>query len=399
MTPRDFARLVLASIAAHRLRSGLTALGIAIGIAAVVLLTSLGAGLREFVLAEFSQFGTRIVAINPGRTMTHGMPVGMFGSSRPITIEDALALETTPGVIGVVPYSGGNAEVEGHGRTRRTMVHGVGPAMPAVFRMEVQSGLFLPTGDPRSPRAFAVLGSKLRRELFGDAPVLGARVRVGSERYRIIGVLAPKGEMLGLDMDDGIFIPTARAQALFNREGLMEIDVIYGEKTPAHEVLAAVKRMMIARHGHEDFTLTTQEQMVEVMGNILNVLTFAVGALGGISLVVGAVGVLTIMTIAVRERAGEIGLFRALGASHGQILTLFLAEAILLATAGGAAGLILGAGGAALLHALVPSVPVETPWSYAVLALVVACGVGILAGILPARRAARLDPVEALRAE
>ncbi len=399
MTPRDFGRLVAASIAAHRLRSGLTALGIAIGIAAVVLLTSLGAGLREFVLAEFSQFGTRIVAVNPGRTMTHGMPLGMFGSSRPITIEDALALEATPGVIGVVPYSGGNAEVEGQGRTRRTMVHGVGPAMPTVFRMEVQSGLFLPGGDPRNPRAFAVLGSKLRRELFGDAPVLGARVRVGSERYRVIGVLAPKGEMLGLDMDDGVFIPTARAQALFNRDGLMEIDVIYGEETPAHEVLAAVKRMMIARHGHEDFTLTTQEQMVEVMGNILNVLTFAVGALGGISLLVGAVGVLTIMTIAVRERAGEIGLFRALGASHGQILALFLAEAILLATAGGAAGLVLGAGGAALLHALVPGVPVETPWGYAALALVTACGVGILAGILPARRAARLDPVEALRAE
>ncbi len=399
MAQRDFIRLIFASINSHRLRSGLTALGIAIGIAAVVLLTSLGAGLREFVLAEFSQFGTRIIAINPGRTMTHGTPVGLFGSSRPITIEDALALETVPGVESVMTYSGGNAEVEGPDRSRRTMVHGVGSAMPEVFKMAVQSGSFLPPEDPRTARSFAVLGSKLRRELFPDGSALGARVRVGGERYRVIGVLEPKGEMLGLDLDDGIFIPTARAQALFNRDGLMEIDIIYGEKTAVVEVVKNVKRAMIARHGQEDFTLTTQEQMIDVMGNILNVLTFAVGALGGISLLVGAVGVLTIMTIAVGERASEIGLFRALGASQGQILALFLAEATVLASVGGVAGLALGSGGAALLHALVPAVPVDTPWSYAVLALVVAGGVGILAGILPARRAARLDPVEALRAE
>jgi putative ABC transport system permease protein len=399
MAPRDFIRLVLRSLLSHRMRGGLTALGIAIGIAAVVLLTSLGAGIHQFMLSEFSQFGTTILAVNPGRTTTHGGPVGMFGASRPLTLDDAVALERVPHVTGVVPFVMGNAAVKSKARSRRTAVHGVGPAFHEVFRMKVQIGQSLPEGKHHASRAVAVLGAKLRRELFGTDRVLGQRVRVGGEGFRVIGVMEPKGVMLGLDFDDGIYIPTSRAMSLFDRRGLMEIDLFYEEGAPVDEVAAAATRILVARHGQEDFTLTTQADMLQVLDRILGVLTSAVAALGGISLFVGAIGILTIMTIAVRERQAEVGLLRALGAGTGQVLALFLAEATVLAALGGVAGLVIGVGGAWLIHWVFPIVPVHTPWEYVAAAEFLSILIGLVTGVVPARRAAALDPVEALRAE
>jgi putative ABC transport system permease protein len=271
--------------------------------------------------------------------------------------------------------------------------------MPFAFRMRVASGRFLPHDDPEAPRAFAVLGSKLKGEIFGSASPLGRRIRIGGNSFRVIGIMESKGQILGFDMDDTVFIPAARALELFNREGLMEIDILYAEDARAEEVVASLRRILIDRHGQEDFTVTTQQQMLDVLGNVLNILTVAVGALGGISLLVGCVGILTVMTIAVTERTGEIGLLRALGATRFHVLALFLGEAVALAALGGLGGLIIGAGGARVLGALVPALPVHTPWSYVVLAETLAAAVGLLAGVLPARRAAALDPVEALREE
>ena len=235
--------------------------------------------------------------------------------------------------------------------------------------------------------------------MFGERNPLGQRIRVGGERYRVIGVMEPKGQMLGIDLDDSVYIPTANALRLFNRDSLMEIDLIYREGAPVDEVVAGIKRILGARHGREDFTITTQQQMLDVLGNILDVLTFAVGALGGISLFVGGIGILTIMSIAVNERTREIGLLRALGARRRQVMGLFLAEAVVLAAVGGMAGLLLGIGGAYLLNALVPALPVHASWGYLLAAELLAVLIGILAGVEPARRAARLDPVQALRAE
>ena len=208
-----------------------------------------------------------------------------------------------------------------------------------------------------------------------------------------------KGQMLGFDLDDAVYIPTAKALAMFNRESLMEIDVLYEEGSSAEEVAARIKKMLIARHGTEDFTITTQEKMLEVLGSILNILTLAVGGLGGISLLVGGVGILTIMTIAVNERTNEIGLLRALGSEQHQILGLFLGEAVVLALIGGLAGLVLGVGGAWLLAFLVPALPTHTSWAYLLAAELLAAAVGLVAGVLPARRAAALNPVDALRSE
>ncbi|MBE0626219.1 MAG: ABC transporter permease [Burkholderiales bacterium] len=395
----DFVSFTYTSLRAQRLRTALTALGIAVGIAAVILLTSIGEGLHRFIIDEFTQFGTNIIGVSPGRIQTHGAPLGAVNTVRPLTIDDALALRRAPYVQAVVPVIQGNAEITHTGRSRRVTLYGVGAEFAAAFRMRVALGKFLPEDDPRTPRAFAVLGSKAAMELFGDNNPLGDRIRVGGERYRVVGVMQAKGQVLGFDLDDTVFIPVGRALEMFNRESLMEIDVTYEPTAPLAEVEEGIKRILSARHGSEDYTVTPQQKMLEVFGTVLDAVTFAVAAIGGISLVVGGVGILTILTIAVAERTSEIGLLRAVGATRRGILMLFLGEAALLAALGGTAGLLLGWGAALALHLLVPALPVHTPWSYAVLAELVALCVGLAAGVLPARRAAHLDPLEALRSE
>lgn len=399
MQLRDFLHLTGSSVIAHRLRSFLTALGIAVGVAAVVLLTSIGEGVHRFVLSEFTQFGTNIVAINPGKVTTGGVSMGVFGTERPLTIADAEALKRLPYAKAVVAFVQGNAEVEAGNRSRRTTIYGAGSQMPEAFQMAVKSGRFLPDDDPTAPRAFAVLGSKLKQELFSDQNPLGQRITVGGHRFRIIGVMESKGNVLGIDLDDTIYIPTSRALSLFNLNTLHEVDLLYDDNTSVETVVNGIKGILEARHGRDDVTITTQQQMLEVLGSVLNVLTFAVGAIGGISLLVGAIGIVTIMTIAVNERISEIGLIRALGGKQSQVLSLFLGEAVVLSAIGGLAGLGLGIGTAQLLHLILPALPVHISWNFVILAEVIAIGIGLIAGVLPARRAARLDPVEALRAE
>ena len=398
--PRDSLQLALRAITAHRLRSFLTLLGIAVGIAAVILLTSIGEGIHRFVLAEFTQFGTNVISVAPGKTKTSGhSPTGIPTSVRPLTLDDARALEHLPHITGMTATVWGNTEINANGRLRRTTVNGVSAEMLKVFSIRVRSGQFLPAEDADHARAFIVLGAKLKEELFGADNPLGARVRVGSLQFRVIGVLEAKGQFLGIDLDDAAYIPTARALELYNRDGIMKIDLSYEEGVPAAAVSARVVATLKARHGREDFTITTQEDMLRTLSNILDVLTMAVGALGSISLLVGGVGIVTIMTIAVTERTGEIGLLVALGAPRRTILGLFLGEAIALSALGGLLGLLLGMGLAQLIHLLVPALPVHTPLSFVALAESIAVLIGLLAGVLPARRAARLDAVDALRTE
>lgn len=399
MILRDSITLALRAITAHRLRSVLTLLGIAVGIAAVILLTSIGAGIHRFVLAEFSQFGTNVIVITPGRTAASGGPPGLPASARPLSLEDAEALARLPNVVGVVPAVTGNAEVAGNGRVRRTTVFGGSAAMLHVFNVRMQVGRFLPEGEGGDARSFVVLGPALKTELFGAANALGARLRIGGLQFRVVGVLQAKGQFLGIDLDDTAYIPAARALELFNREGLSEIDVSYAEGASSARVVDAAKALLTARHGRDDFTINTQEEMLRTLGNILDVLTMAVGGLGSISLLVGGVGIVTIMTVAVSERTSEVGLMLALGARRRTILGLFLGEAVVLSVLGGAMGLVLGIGLAQGIHLAVPALPVHTPVGYAVLAVALSALMGLAAGVLPARRASRLDPVASLRAE
>jgi len=395
----DTVRLAAGAVIAHRLRSALTALGIAVGIAAVVLLTSIGEGVHRFVLSEFTQFGTSVIAVTPGRTKTHGSSPGMFGTDRPLTLDDAEALRRITHVTATQGVVQGNAAVEFGKHSRRTSVYGVGSELPEIFKFAVDVGTFLPADDLRSARAFAVLGDKVRKELFGQINPVGKPIRVGGYRFRVVGSMEPKGQVLGFDMDDSVYIPTAWALDLFDREGVMEIDVLYDEDAPVSAVEREVERLLAARHGRRDFTVITQQQMLDTLSSVLNILTVAVGGLGAISLVVGGVGIFTIMTIAVNERTAEIGLLRALGGRRRQVLALFLGEAAVLAAFGGLAGLLAGVGLARLIEAMLPALPVHTPWTYAVLAEASAVTIGLAAGVWPARKAATMDPVEALHAE
>ena len=399
MRTADAARFTFVSLASHRLRTFLTALGIAVGIAAVILLTSIGEGLHRFVIAEFSQFGTNIIGVTPGRIQTHGASLGAVNTIRPLSIEDAIALRRVAHVQATNPVVQGNGEINIPGKSRRVTIYGVGPDFSRALSMRVAAGEFLPPDDPRVPRALVVLGSKAAAELFGAVNPLGQRLRVGGERYRIVGVMESKGQVLGFDLDDMVYIPAARALDMFNRESLMEIHVNYDPTAPLAEVVDGIRRILVARHGVEDFTITPQQKMLEVFGTVLEAITFAVAAIGAISLLVGGVGILTILTIAVAERTPEIGLLRAIGATRTRILLLFLGEAALLAAAGGVAGLFIGWSVAGLLKLVLPALPVQIPWLYALLAELVAVTVGLLAGVMPARRAALLDPLDALRGE
>ena len=377
----------------------MTGIGITVGIAAVVLLTSIGEGIHRFVLSEFTQFGTHLISISPGKTSTFGASGALVNTVRPLTLADAEAITRLPQVEAVSPMVLGNAPVERGERTRRTNIYGVGPDAPNVWTMSPALGRFLPNDNPRSARPFVVLGHTVFEEIFGSSNQLGKKVRIGSTSFRVIGVLESKGQMMGVDLDDAVFIPVHWAQSMFDREGLMEVDLAYTPTANSDRLSERISSLLIERHGAEDFTVRTQDEMLSTLDSILGVLTLAVGGLGSISLLVGAVGILTIMTIAVNERTNEVGLLRALGAGRGQVLALFLGEAVVLAALGGLGGLIVGAGGAWLVGVLIPALPTHTPWSFVLIAEAVAAIIGLAAGVAPAWKAANLDPIEALRTE
>jgi putative ABC transport system permease protein len=293
----------------------------------------------------------------------------------------------------------GSASIEARGRERTVSVIAVGPEFDRAFKFNVRLGSFLPADEIDRPRPVAVLGATAYDELYGNRNPLNDRIRISGDRYRVIGVMEAKGDMLGIDLDDTVYIPAASGLTLFNRDGVHEIDVLYDESAPVDEVVAGIERILLARHGGEDFTITTQQQMLDVLGSILNVLTLGVAALGGISLLVGGVGIFTIMTIAVRERTNEIGLLRAIGATRVRIAQFFLSEAILLSGLGGLLGLALGFAIVIVAKFAVPGLPLQMSPLYAGVAEGIAMLIGLLAGVLPARHAAELEPLDALRTE
>jgi putative ABC transport system permease protein len=380
-------------------RSLLTASGIAIGICAMVLLTAIGEGIRSYLLESFSQFGSRIVAVTPGKPSTSGLPSsGLVNTVRPLSLEDAEALGRLPHVEAVVPMVQGTARVEAGRLGRDTDVYGVGSEFATAFRIPVSTGRFLPEESGRS-RYFAVLGYKVRDELFAQRSPLGQFVRIGGSRFRVLGVMAPKGQILGIDLDDAVYVPADIALEMYNRDGLMEVDVMFRESTTTDAMEAAIRRVIIQRHGDEDVSLLSQEDMLASLDRILGVLKLAIAALAMIALTVGGVGVLTIMSMALSQRVPEIGLLRAMGAGRREILVMFLLESIALAAFGGVLGVVAVGAVVILLNIFAPSLPLLVAPAYLAAGLTVAMVVGLTAGLSPALRAAGLNPVDALRSE
>lgn len=382
----------------QKVRSLLTILGFAIGIAAMVLLSSLGEGLRRYVLNEFSQFGSHIVAVTPGKTETHGLS-GLISTTRPLTLEDADALSRLPGVEKTVPVVMGTSQVEAVGLSRYTNVGGVGPQAAEAWNLTVATGTFLPQEDLNRARAFAVLGSELKSELFGHQNPLGESIHIGGNRFRIVGVMESKGDFLGTDLDDMIYIPAIKALQMFNRESLMEVDIYYSPSMAVDDISKRIKNLLIRRHGFEDFTIVTQDEMLETMDNILRILKYAGGGLGAISLLVGGVGITTILTITVTERVNEVGLLRALGGTRSQVRNLFLSEAIALGFVGGFCGVFTIVSFVLFAKLFFPALPIGVEPTIILLALALSMIIGLVAGIKPAMNATRLSPIDALRAE
>lgn len=399
MRPRDILHLSFNALSEQRMRTFLTSLGIAVGIASVVLLTSLGEGVHHYVVSEFTHIGTNVVSIVPGRTMTRGAAGGSLASVQPLTLDDAVAVARIRGVEAVGPLVRGSATVKAGNRNRSSTILGVGPDLLEVWRLEIAKGRFLPDDGLDTARPFVVLGRRLYDELFADRVGLGRIVRIAGERYRVIGIMHSKGEMLGVDVDDTAFIPVVRAMAMFNRESLMEISALYGTRVDEDELMDRIRTVLSYRHGGEDFSVSTQDEMRRTLGSILSIVTLTIAGLASISLVVGGVGILTIMTISVSERTPEIGLLRAIGSKRRHVLLLFLIEAMVLSGLGGAVGLLAGIGGAWVLALAIPALPVHVSAEYAMVAAAISLLVGLAAGVAPARSAARIDPVEALRAD
>ena len=399
MTATDTLRFAWRAATAYRLRTGLMVLAMAIGVAAVVILTALGDGARRYVVGEFSALGSNLIIVLPGRTGTGGVNAGSFVTSTPrdLTIEDAAALLRAPLVSRIAPLSVGNSEISYGGRLRETMVVGTSSDFVAVRKMSIAQGRFLPAQDLRRASAVAVIGAQLRVELFGAESAVGRMVRVGDRRFRIIGVLAAAGQGLGMNTDEQVFVPVAAAQAMFDTNSLFRILVEARNRdsitTAKRQLLEILKR----RHdGEEDVTLITQDAVLGTFDRILGALTLSVAGIAAISLAVAGVLVMNVMLVAITQRTDEIGLLKALGASGRTIRHAFLAEAALLSLGGAAAGILLGHAGAWALRLLYPLLPAWPP-DWAVLAGVgTALVTGLLFGVLPARRAAALDPVHAL---
>jgi putative ABC transport system permease protein len=398
MTLADSLRWINRAVLFQRRRNLLTILGFAIGVSAVTLLAAMGDSLKQFVLNEFTQFGSNIIAITPGKSETMGIS-GILKTNRGISLYDAQALSNLPHVNAVVPIVAGTALVKHRGLSRSTDILGVGHHAAEAWKMQIAQGRFLPQDNILQPRAFAVLGSKLKDALFGQKSALGQQIRVGSMRFRVIGVFASKGQFLGMDLDEIAYIPAAKALELFNRGSLMEIDLMYQANIDSNTLIEKVKKRLINRHGAEDFTIISQDEMLASLDDILNVVRFAGIAIGSISLLVGTVGIYTILTITLSQRRAEIGLLRALGMQQNLLIKLFLGEAIFIAIFGGLAGLFLLGFIQLMLNLVLPQLPLLFTLTSVSLGLGVSIVVGLVAGALPAYQASRLPPIDALRAE
>lgn len=394
----DVLRFVLRALRGYPVRTALMLLAMAIGVAAVVILTSLGEGARRFVVGEFAALGTHLLIVLPGRSETTGGPPPLLGETpRDLTIDDALALERLRSVRRVAPISVGSAAVSWGRRDRESIVLGSTADFLDIRHLSMGQGRFLPPADPRQAVPICVLGAKIRQELFGPQNALGEWVRIGDRRFRVIGVLGSEGRSIGLDIEEVVVIPVASALTLFNTESLFRILVEARTREALANAETLIRETIRDRHeGEDDVTIVTQDAVLATFDRILRALTLTVAGIAAISLAVAGILIMNVMLVAVSQRTAEIGLLKALGASAATIQRLFVAESTVLSLLGALIGLLVGEAGSWVIGRMYPALPVGTPWWAVAAALAVALATGLAFSALPARRAARLDPVQAL---
>ncbi len=399
MRPTDVLHLATESLVRARLRSVMMLIAMAIGVAAVVVLTGLGEGARRYVTGEFRALGTDLLIVLPGRSETTGVQPGLFSGETPrdLTLDDARALLRLPGVARISPIVIGSAPVSAGPLSREVPIVGTNDEFMTVRNLDVSEGRFLPQGELDRDLAVCVVGRKVQAELFSQHSAVGESVRIGDRRFRVIGVLADEGRAVGLDLQEIVVIPVSSAQQLFNTESLFRILIQATDREALPRVREAVRDLLTERHqGEEDVTVITQDAVVATFDRIFTALTLTLAGIASISLAVAGILIMNVMLVAVSQRTAEVGLLKSLGARGRQITLLFLTEAVLLSLAGAIAGLALGYLGNWAIGVAYPALPLGAPrWAVA-LAVLIAVASGVVFGLLPARRAARLDPVLAL---
>ncbi len=392
MTWRESLRVAVQALGGNRLRSALTTLGVLIGVFSVVLLVAIGQGARSEITATIEGLGSNLLFVLPGD--------GDFGAAparSEFVLEDIEAIDRELGAPRTAGYVVGGETVAAEGRRETTSVFGVSSNYLEVVDRDLARGQSFAGSTATTARREVLLGASVADTLYPRADPIGRNITIGSVRFRVTGVLERVGGgAFGPDPDDEVLIPVAIGQRLFGTDNLDALFVRAGSAASISADQATVERVLQRRLDESDFSVLSQDEIIGVAGDILSIPTLVLGAIAGISLLVGGVGVSNIMLVSVSERTREIGLRKALGARTRDITRQFLFEAVVLTGLGGAVGLGLGIGSAALVAALAP-IPAEVTWWSVALALGVSIGVGLLFGVLPARRAGRLDPVEALR--
>ena len=395
-------RVAFEAIMSNKVRSGLTMLGVIIGVMAVILLVSIGEGAQVYITKELTGLGTNLLIITPGKTSTRGgFHPPSAGTVRKLTYDDSLALRRRAWLLtDAVPLVFGTGKIKYQNMGRDTMVIGTTPEFQRVRNLFVDTGSYISQGDVDSKSKVIILGSKVKEELFGTDNALGKLVTLSDARYRVIGVMQKKGTSLGMDIDDIVYVPVTSGQELFDTDSLFEIIASTPRSEDVDRAIDQIKDILIKRHAHkEDFTIQTQGAMLETMNTILSVLTAVLGGIAGISLIVGGIGIMNIMLVSVRERTREIGIRKALGARNKDIMAQFMIEAITLSGAGGIIGILLGVGLALLIPLFVTVLPTSvSAWSI-IMAFSFSAVVGVFFGVYPARKAALQDPIQALRFE
>jgi len=400
MRTTDILKYAWHSLKGYRARTLLMLLAMTISVASVLLLTALGEGAKRYVMGEFTSLGTHLLIVLPGRSETSGVGMStMMGvTPRDLTLDDARALTRHPEITRIAPLNVGVAEISWQGRKREISLLGSTREMLKLRQWKLAAGDFLPKTEWDRATPVVVIGKNIRDQIFGAHAAIGQWVRLGDQRYRVIGVMASEGRSIGFDVQDIVIIPVASAQALLNTPSLFRILV----ETQSREAMLKVKdyiekTLQQRHHGEKDVTVVTQDAVVQTFDRILNSLTYAVAGIAAISLFVAGILIMNVMLVVVSQRTAEIGLLKALGASRNKILSLILVEALQLSVIGVIAGFIVGLGGSWGLRLALPALQAYPPLWAMLSATLVALGTGLLFSLLPARKAAALDPVRALQ--